>query len=106
MSTTAAAEEKDIDKELAKLREIVQTNNHVQKTVREITGGLRMGLTKLDDQNESPTHWLWPGRLPLGEVAVMGGPPGVGKSLVMLDLAARLSRGGPMPDGSPIPVPS
>ena len=44
--------------------------------------------------------WLWPGRIPLGKVTVIAGDPGLGKSLVTLDLAARVSRGGMWPDGS------
>ena len=37
-------------------------------------------------------QWLWPGRIPLGKVTVIAGDPGLGKSLVTLDLAARVSR--------------
>ena len=47
--------------------------------------------------------WLWPGRLALGKLAIVDGDPGVGKSLVTLDLCARLSTGRPFPDGSPGP---
>src|SRR6059058_1055070 len=47
-----------------------------------------------------PVSWLWPGRLPLGKLAILDGDPGLGKSLVALDLCARLSTGQPMPDGS------
>ncbi len=38
--------------------------------------------------------WLWTGRVPLGMVTVIGGFPGVGKSTVDYDLAARASREG------------
>ncbi len=47
--------------------------------------------------------WLWSGRLALGKLAILDGDPGLGKSLLALDLAARLSTGRPMPDGSPGP---
>src|SRR5262245_6309954 len=50
--------------------------------------------------------WLWPGRLPLGKLAILEGDPGLGKSLVTLDLCARLSTGRPFPDGSPGPGPA
>jgi hypothetical protein len=46
-----------------------------------------------------PVAWLWPGRLALGKLAILDGDPGVGKSLVTLDLCARLSTGRPFPDG-------
>lgn len=44
-------------------------------------------------------EWLWPGRLALGKLAILEGDPGQGKSLVALDLCARLSTGRPFPDG-------
>jgi putative DNA primase/helicase len=44
--------------------------------------------------------WLWPGRLALGKPALLEGDPGLGKSLLTLDLCARLSTGAPFPDGS------
>ena len=44
---------------------------------------------------------LWPGRLPLGKLAVLDGDPGLGKSAVTLDLAARVSVGLELPDGEP-----
>jgi RecA-family ATPase len=47
-----------------------------------------------------PLEWLWSGRLALGKLAMLDGGPGMGKSLLALDLCARLSVGRPMPDGS------
>lgn len=44
--------------------------------------------------------WLWPGHLPLGKLTVIDGDPGLGKSFLTLDLAARVSQGRTMPDGS------
>src|SRR5262245_45815399 len=49
-------------------------------------------------------HWLWPNRLPLGKLAILDGDPGLGKSLIALDLCARLSTGREFPDGSPGPT--
>ncbi len=46
-------------------------------------------------------EWLWPGRVPLGKLTVLEGDPGLGKSTLTLDLAARVSRGARMPDGVP-----
>jgi AAA domain len=50
-----------------------------------------------------PIDYLWQGRLTFGKPALIDGEPGVGKSLIGLDLCARLSTGRPMPDGSPGP---
>jgi hypothetical protein len=44
--------------------------------------------------------WLWPGRLALGKLVLLDGDPGLGKSLIALDLCARLSRGLPFPNGA------
>jgi DNA polymerase III delta prime subunit len=44
-----------------------------------------------------PIKWLWEGRIPLGKVTLLEGEPGVGKSTLALELAARVSRGAGMP---------
>jgi len=45
-----------------------------------------------------PVEWLWPGKIPIGKVTLLVGDPGSGKSLVALDIAARLSRAAEWPD--------
>ena len=45
--------------------------------------------------------WLWPNRIPLGKITVIGGDPGLGKSLLTANLAATVSRGYQFPDGTP-----
>ncbi|HZY87305.1 MAG TPA: AAA family ATPase, partial [Gemmataceae bacterium] len=57
-------------------------------------------LRRLSELVSRPVEWLWPGRLALGKLALLEGDPGLGKSLLTLDLLARLSTGRPMPDGS------
>lgn len=52
------------------------------------------------DVQPQPITWLWPDRLALGKLAILDGDPGLGKSLITLDLCARLSTGRPFPDGS------
>jgi hypothetical protein len=44
-----------------------------------------------------PTFWLWRGRIPLGKLTVLDDDPGVGKSSVMADIAARVTTASPMP---------
>jgi hypothetical protein len=43
--------------------------------------------------------WLWPSWLALGKLALVDGDPGLGKSAMTLDLAARVSAGKAFPDG-------
>lgn len=57
-------------------------------------------IINLADVKPEPVFWLWPRRIPLGKLSILDGDPGLGKSSIALDLAARLSRGGSMPDGS------
>jgi putative DNA primase/helicase len=65
-----------------------------------------MLLRRVSELTSRPVAWLWPGRLPLGRVVMFEGDPGLGKSLVTLDLCARLSTGRPFPDGQPGPGPA
>jgi hypothetical protein len=53
------------------------------------------------DVTAQPVARLWPARLALGNLALLDGDPELGKSLVTLDLCARLSTGRPWPDGTP-----
>lgn len=50
---------------------------------------------------EERIEWLWPGRLPLRALTLLAGPPGVSKSTLALDLAARVTTGLPWPDEMP-----
>jgi archaellum biogenesis ATPase FlaH len=42
--------------------------------------------------------WLWPGRFPLGKLVIIEGDPDMGKSLMAMDLCARVSTGRPFPE--------
>jgi hypothetical protein len=59
-----------------------------------------MQLSAVGNLESRPIAWLWSGRLALGKLAMLDGDPGLGKSLVTLDLCARLSTGRPFPDGA------
>jgi len=55
-------------------------------------------IVNFSEVEEQELCWLWKRRFPLGKVAILEGDPDVGKSTVTLDIAARVTRGGPMPD--------
>jgi hypothetical protein len=61
-------------------------------------------ITPLTDVPAQTVAWLWQGRLARGKVAILDGDPGLGKSLVTLDLCACITRGRPFPDGRPAAV--
>ena len=44
-----------------------------------------------------PVKWLWPERIPRGKITLLDGDPGLGKTTILLDIAARVSRGHGMP---------
>jgi len=53
------------------------------------------------DIESRPVSWLWRGRIPCGKLTLLIGHPGKGKSLVTLDMAARISNGTDWPDARP-----
>lgn len=55
------------------------------------------GLISSADITSEQIRWLWNGWIPLGELTVVDGNPGCGKSQLTLDVAARLSIGSRMP---------
>jgi hypothetical protein len=57
-------------------------------------------LVRLSGVSSASVEWLWQPYLARGKLAILDGDPGTGKSFLTVDLAARLSRGGPLPDGS------
>jgi len=48
-------------------------------------------------EEEEPIAWLWPERIPLGLVTVIEGAVSVGKSPLVADIIARVTRGAPWP---------
>jgi putative DNA primase/helicase len=51
-------------------------------------------LLNLADVEPESVRWLWENRVPFGKVTIFAGDPGLGKSLVALDLAANVSASG------------
>jgi len=54
----------------------------------------------LSDVAPERVEWLWEGRIPKGKLTIVEGDPGTGKSIMIMDLTARVSTGRVMPDGS------
>ena len=45
-------------------------------------------LVRLDTVESKPITWLWPGRIAIGKLTILSGDPGLGKSLLTVDLSA------------------
>jgi hypothetical protein len=69
-----------------------RTNGQPQNTTTEAI------VVRLSDVQEREVEWLWPNRIPLGKLTLLAGDPGLGKSFVMVDMAARVSTGTGWPD--------
>ncbi len=61
---------------------------------------LLFDLQSFADTPAREVSWLWPGVIPRGMVSLIGGKQGLGKSFLICDLAARISAGLPLPDGT------
>lgn len=57
-------------------------------------------LVCMADVSPRPVAWLWQDRIATGRVSLIVGAPGLGKSFVTCDMAARISTGTPWPDGT------
>ena len=59
---------------------------------RELSGR-RLQATSMADVSPQCVRWLWKDRLPVGMVSIIAGEPGLGKSTLTAEVAARTSRG-------------
>lgn len=57
-------------------------------------------LTLYSDIQAKPVQWLWRPYIPIGKVTLLQGDPNDGKSTMMMNIVAELSKGGTMPDGT------
>lgn len=71
-------------------------------TVRALRPELQVGV-RADQVAKERIAWRSRGRVARGKMTVLDGDPGLGKSTMLMDWAARVSRGDPLPDGDPQP---
>lgn len=63
-------------------------------------------ISTFADVRPRSVQWLWPRRVPIGKLTLLAGDPGLGKSFITLDMAARVSGCAPWPDAdSPVRLP-
>lgn len=70
-----------------------------------VPAGPRLALTDWTSVRIEPVHWLMLNRLPFAELTIVEGDGGLGKTTAVLDIAARVSTGTEMPDGTPVGEP-
>jgi hypothetical protein len=101
---TPPAERSDGQREI--LAEMLGASGHAKANGHAKTNGHADGppraepvLLQASTISAKPVNWLWQWWLARGSLAVIDADPGMGKSTLTLDIAARLSRGDPMPFG-------
>ena len=76
--------------------------NQVQILNSEVTNDLPKDgsptLVRMSEVKSELVEWLWPGRIALGKLTLIAGDPGLGKSFLTLDIAARVSSASSWPD--------
>ena len=77
------------------LRELRRAQQHLREHL--VAAGTPM-VVSMDTVQATPVTWLWWPYIALGKLSMLDGDPGIGKSLLMTQLAANLSRGHPLPD--------
>jgi putative DNA primase/helicase len=53
---------------------------------------------------QRPVEWIWPGRIARGKQTLIGGEPGAGKSQIVINVIARITRQSTWPDGGTAPL--
>lgn len=61
-------------------------------------------MVRMSDITPREVDWLWEGRIPRGRLSILAGRPGEGKSMLSMDIAARVTTGRAWPDGRPCAV--
>jgi putative DNA primase/helicase len=72
-----------------------RANSYVEEARRSILAGIVYRRTS--DIAMWATEWLWPDKIPLGEICVIQGDPGLGKSQICASLCAIITKGGQWP---------
>lgn len=94
----------DNDAIRAEIEELADATESIEPDAHGIAG--TPVLVRLADVKPESIRWLWRNRIALGKLTLIAGDPGLGKSLLTLDMAARVSRGIPWPDAPAIPNPA
>ena len=81
------------------------TKEQLQAIVKDVPDWLEKPIPKLkvqplSDFEPEDVDWLWPHKIPKKKITFVVGDPGLGKSTIALDIAARVSVGGLWPNDS------
>jgi RecA-family ATPase len=77
------------------LSQLTNPEQTAHQDIEEIPG------TFLSEIATQQLEWLWEKRIPMGKITILEGDPGMSKSLLAIHIAACVTTGLPMPDGTP-----
>jgi hypothetical protein len=83
------------------LREITRKSTGNENNQGGQVATLEPVVVRLGDVQPTEVQFLWDKRIALGKLTSIAGDPGLGKSFLTLDMAARVTRGRAWPDGAP-----
>ncbi|MBA2712573.1 MAG: AAA family ATPase, partial [Rubrobacteraceae bacterium] len=86
-----------VDDFLASGREVQDLEPFVHQSLREDLLPVGKPLSEIQPEQ---VEWLWPRRIPKGKITVLDGDPDNGMSVLTTDLAARVTAGLDLPDGT------
>src|SRR5215218_984765 len=86
-----------VDDFLASGKEIRDLEPFIYQGLREDLLPAGKPLSEIEPER---IEWLWPRRIPKGKITVLDGDPDNGKSVLTTDLAARVTAGLDLPDGT------
>lgn len=81
----------------ARTQAIRDAKAELQRIQRGAVAVPGLSVRRYADIERERLDWLWSGYIPLGKLTILDGDPKLGKSTLMLDIAARVSRGQAMP---------
>jgi hypothetical protein len=91
----------DIPNTLASLRETYTAQGEIRPISHHVQPPQEHSFKLASDVEPQDVDWLWEPWLPYGMLTMLDGDPGIGKSFLALEIAARISIGSPMP---PMPI--
>ena len=90
-----------LNKSVGKLGYVEATRRYIDRLHQTIAVTEATAPTiPLNSIEPETVTYLWANRIPAGKLSIVQGPPGEGKSMITLDLAARVSSGTNMPNTS------
>ena len=79
---------------------VALAKKHISRQPAKATDG-NIVLLPYNTIDPEVVDWVWADRIASGKLTIVSGDPGLGKSFMMLDVAARISTGRDFPDGQP-----